>query len=78
MDDRVPKEVLEVPDYSVRKKVIWKGKMAPKGYKYLAVRVKSKLKIFDSVRLIPSDLEDKYVEELAGLMRKSLKEKYWY
>jgi hypothetical protein len=64
-------------DYTFRKKVIFKGKMAPPGFVYLVVDKKLfKDQKFTSARMIHGKLATRYQEAILSELRESIKEKY--
>lgn len=61
-------------DHTARRKVIWKGKIAPKGYYYLVVKVKNGKGGYEASRLLKGPrstmVEDKVEIELRELLTK--------
>lgn len=63
-------------DYSFRKKVILKGKMAPPGFVYLVIDMKVKDTKYVASRLINGRLASLYQEAVLSELRESLRKKY--
>lgn len=63
-------------DYTLREKVIWKGKMAPKGWFYIVMTVKGQKAKYIKVELINRNVVGKAKEELLKLMRQHINVKF--
>lgn len=77
-EETLPRDYKLAPkqDYTVRRKVIWKGKVAPKGFYYVAVRVKSKRGHVDAVRLVKGGKSVMVEEKVGKELRELIKEKH--
>ena len=71
----ISKAKREDNDYTFHKKLIWKGKMAPKGSIFLVVRAKTLKGKSWSVRQLPTGLKDEVSKLVAKEMFGTLKEK---
>lgn len=76
LDIAAEKEKQPKPDYTVRRKVIYKGTMAPKGGVYIVVKVKSGKRAFEAVQLIPGGLTPETEQKVAESLREMIKNKY--
>ncbi len=72
-----PEELKEQPKYTLFKKKMYKGKMAPQGCLYFMIRFKRKNMNYESCRLIPvRGAEPKELEAIADKMYEAICEKY--
>lgn len=63
-------------DYSIRRKVIYKGKIADPGHVYIVVNFKGKTHKYDACRMIPGNQSAEFEFSVAKELRQLLKEKY--
>jgi hypothetical protein len=64
-------------DYTVRRKIIYKGTMAPKGGVYIVVNVKTfKGAKYEAVQLIPGGCSKDTEDKVAQSLRDLIKQKY--
>lgn len=60
----------------VRRKVIWKGKMAPKGFIYICVNVSGGKTKYENTRLIPGHTGEKTESECAKYLIDQINDQY--
>lgn len=82
------KEALEAPakqappkkdattDYTVRRKVIYRGKMAPKGHVYIVIRMKTKTNTFEAHQLIVGGQGEVFEGMVEQQLRELIRQKY--
>ena len=63
-------------DYKTRKRIIYKGKMAPKGGFFLEVSLNIKRTRYSLVRQFNRSLTNKQFNDFAAFMREEIREKY--
>jgi hypothetical protein len=65
-----------VIDYTVRRKKIYKGKMAPQGAVYIVISMKTKTRKLEAHQLIPGLMGDQFEKGVAEGLRDLIKKKY--
>jgi hypothetical protein len=70
------KQQLNVIDATVRRKVIYNGKMAPKGYVFIVVNIKTERKKYEASQLIKGGQGEKIEEVISSGLLHGLKMRY--
>lgn len=65
-----------VTDYTVRRKVIYRGKMAPKGHVYIVIRMKTKNNTFEAHQLIVGGQGEVMEGMVEQQLRELIRQKY--
>lgn len=63
-------------DYTVRRKVIYRGKMAPKGHVYIVIRMKTKTNTFEAHQLIVGGQGEVFEGMIEQQLRELIRTKY--
>lgn len=63
-------------DYTVRRKVIYRGKMAPKGHVYIVIKKKTKTNNFEAHQLIVGGQGEVYEGMIEQQLRELIRKKY--
>lgn len=70
------REQVNVVDATVRRKVIYKGKMSPKGHVYIVVTIKTDRKQYEAFQLIKGGQGEKIEEVISSGLLHGLKMRY--
>lgn len=62
--------------YSVRRKKIYKGKMAPQGAVYIVISMKTKTRKLEAHQVIPGHMGEQFEKGVAEGLRDLIKKKY--
>ena len=77
MDNRKPQsEKEEVIDYTFRRKVIYKGKMAPAGHIYLVIKFTKEKKVWEACKLVKGGQGEDFEKSVCKVIRKQMFDKY--
>ncbi len=63
-------------EYAFRRKIIYKGKMAPSGCVYLVIKFKRKSRVFEACKLIKGGQGEEMEKAICEVIYKQLKDKY--
>lgn len=74
----LPNIYIDPKDYTVRKKLIWKGKMAKQGYFYLVIKVKNKNCVVESWEVIQGAISDRLEALVCANLREGIYKKYGF